>query len=77
MKKVLFKVSAIAMRLIGLKNVATSQGAVTELVKNANDADACTCAIYFLHRHSETPKTLSTEEFSSLSNVLKAATRFT
>jgi len=39
-KKIPFKVSARAARLIGRENVATSQGAVTELVKNAYDADA-------------------------------------
>ncbi len=47
MKKAPFKVSARAARLIGRENVATSQGAATELVKNA---DAGACAILFLRR---------------------------
>ena len=76
MKKVPFKVSARAARLIGRENVATSQGAVTELVKNAYDADAGACAIYFLRRHAGTPRTLSTEEFSSLCAVLKDADKY-
>lgn len=76
MKKVPFKVSARAARLIGRENVATSQGAVTELVKNAYDADAGACAIYFLRRHSGTPKTLTADEFSSLSAVMKNADKY-
>lgn len=35
-----FRVSARTARLIGRENVATSKGAIIELVKNAYDADA-------------------------------------
>ena len=76
MKKVPFIVSARAALLFGRENVATSQGAVTELVKNAYDADAGACAIYFLRRHSGTPKTLTADEFSSLSAVMKNADKY-
>ena len=34
-----FKVSARTARLIGRENVATSKGAIIELVKNGYDAD--------------------------------------
>lgn len=57
-----FKVSARAARLIGRENVATSQGAVTELVKNGYDADATVCAVLFLPRWKTSPKTLSARE---------------
>ncbi len=76
MKNVPFKVSARAARLIGRENVATSQGAVTELVKNAYDADANACAIFFLRRHKGIPKTLSIEDFVALSSILKDHDRF-
>ena len=35
-----FKVSARTARLIGRENVATSKGAIIELVKNCYDADS-------------------------------------
>ena len=35
-----FKVSARTARLIGRENVATSKGAIIELVKNGYDADS-------------------------------------
>lgn len=73
MKKVPFRVSARAARLIGRENVATSQGAVTELVKNAYDADASACAILFLRRHVDIPKSLGAEDFAGLSAVLQDA----
>ena len=76
MKKVPFKVSARAARLIGRENVATSQGAVTELVKNAYDADAGACAIFFLRRHPSVPMTLSAEDYKGLSAVLKDIDKF-
>ena len=56
MKKVPFKVSARAARLIGREIVATSQGAATGLVKNAHDADAGGCAIFILRLYTVFPK---------------------
>ena len=76
MKKVPFRVSARAARLIGRENVATSQGAVTELVKNAYDADAGACAIFFLRRHTGVPETLSFDDYAGLSAVLKDSDRY-
>ncbi len=76
MKNIPFKVSARAARLIGRENVATSQGAVTELVKNAYDADAGACAIFFLRRHEGVPEQLSSNDFSDLKSALKNSDQF-
>ncbi|MCY4306127.1 MAG: sensor histidine kinase [Aestuariivita sp.] len=76
MKKIPFKVSARAARLIGRENVATSQSAVTELVKNAYDADADVCAIFFLRRFPGIPQSLSVEDYVGLSETLKGCGRF-
>ena len=38
--KIPFKVSARTARLIGRENIATSKGAIIELVKNGYDADS-------------------------------------
>lgn len=69
MAKVPFKVSARAARLIGRENVATSQGAVTELVKNAYDADATVCAVLFLPHWNSRPEFLSSQEFTLLKRI--------
>lgn len=62
MTKVKFRVSARAARLIGRENVASSHGAVTELVKNAYDADADVCAVLFLRRWKSMPSHFSEQE---------------
>lgn len=46
-KKIPFKVSARTARLIGRENVATSKGAIIELVKNGYDADSDVSLVYF------------------------------
>lgn len=66
MARVPFKVSARAARLIGRENVASSHGAVTELVKNAYDADATACLVLFLKRWRQTPVAFTPEEMSYL-----------
>lgn len=66
MAEVPFSVSARAARLIGRENVGTPQGAVTELVKNAYDADAAVCAVLFLPRWPEAPDRISAREFEIL-----------
>ena len=45
--KIPFKVSARTARLIGRENVATSKGAIIELVKNGYDADSPWILVYF------------------------------
>lgn len=70
MAKVPFTVSARAARLIGRENVATSQGAVTELVKNAYDADASVSAVLFVPRWKAVPTELDDKERDALKAVL-------
>lgn len=66
MAKVPFSVSARAARLIGRENVGTPQGAVTELVKNAYDADSAVCAVMFLPRWSDLPAKITQREYETL-----------
>jgi len=47
MSKIPFKVSARTARLIGRENIASSKGAIIELVKNGYDADSPLSLIYF------------------------------
>ncbi len=47
MAKIPFKVSARTARLIGRENIASSKGAIVELVKNSYDADSSISLIYF------------------------------
>ncbi|MCY4184281.1 MAG: sensor histidine kinase [Rhodobacteraceae bacterium] len=65
-KKVSFKVSARTARLIGRENVATSHGAITELVKNSYDADARMCALLFLRRFPGVPREITKDEYEYL-----------
>lgn len=76
MAKIPFKVSARAARLIGRENVATSQGAITELVKNAYDADATACAIFFLRREKSVPLSLTEKQVAELQRLLDKAEDF-
>ncbi len=46
MAKIPFKISARAASLIGHENIATADGAIIELVKNAYDADADDCIVF-------------------------------
>ncbi|WP_320198278.1 ATP-binding protein [Agrobacterium sp. rho-13.3] len=70
-----FTVSARAARLIGRENVATSQGAITELVKNAYDADAKTCVILFIPSNGVVLEELSQKQYEALSSVAAEATQ--
>ena len=45
--KIPFNVDAYTARLIGRENVAKIDGAILELVKNAYDADANICVLYY------------------------------
>ena len=72
MAKVQFRVSARAARLIGRENVATSHGAVTELVKNAYDADAGVCAVLFLRRWSDIPTFFTPQECEIVRGVFQS-----
>ncbi len=63
MSKIPFKVSARTARLIGRENIASSKGAIIELVKNAYDADSGICIIYFDNRYSELPEMFSLSDY--------------
>lgn len=65
-KRISFKVSARTARLIGRENVATSHGAITELVKNSYDADARMCALLFLRRFPKVPREITNDEYEFL-----------
>ena len=52
-EKISFKVSARTARLIGRENVATSKGAIIELVKNGYDADS-QFSLVFIDNHDAT-----------------------
>lgn len=60
MAKIPFKVSARTARLIGRENIASSKGAIVELVKNCYDADSPTSIIYF-NRKENTDKSENLE----------------
>ncbi len=53
MPKIPFKVSARTARLIGRENIASSKGAIVELVKNCYDADSPFAIIYFNKQEDE------------------------
>jgi len=66
MAKIPFTVSARTARLIGRENVSNAEGAITELVKNAYDADASICIVYFDNRYLNVPEFLDGKEFAEL-----------
>lgn len=66
MTKIPFTVSARTARLIGRENVANAEGAIIELVKNAYDADATLCILFFSQVYKSIPKKLSEAEFMYL-----------
>ena len=70
-EKLNFNVSARTARLIGRENVATSEGALIELVKNTYDADADLCIVYFQIPYNKFPQSISTEEYSELTSSSK------
>ena len=72
-KKVSFRVSARTARLIGRENVATSHGAITELVKNSYDADARMCALIFRRKYPKIPRTLPKDEYEYLCQLNQEA----
>jgi signal transduction histidine kinase len=61
-----FKVSARTARLIGRENIATSKGAIIELVKNGYDADSKVSIVYFDNKYSTISTELSVQKFNDL-----------
>jgi signal transduction histidine kinase len=68
MPKISFTVSARTARLIGRENIASSKGAIIELVKNAYDADSAVSIVYFDNKYSVLHDELTLEQFSDLVN---------
>lgn len=61
-----FKVSARTARLIGRENVATSKGAIIELVKNGYDADSRFCIILIDNKYGVYHNKLTFAEYQHL-----------
>ncbi len=68
MPKVSFTVSARTARLIGRENVASSKGAIIELVKNAYDADSIVSIVYFDNQYSIIHDELTLNQFADIVN---------
>jgi signal transduction histidine kinase len=64
--KIPFRVSARTARLIGRENIATSKGAIIELVKNGYDADSRISLVYFDNKYSTFHDEISESFFYSL-----------
>lgn len=62
-----FNVSARTARLIGRENVATSEGAIIELVKNTYDADSDFCIIKFEIPYVRAPEVITKLELNEFS----------
>lgn len=64
--KIPFNVSARTARLIGRENIATSKGAIIELVKNAYDADSNVAIVYFDNKYSTFSNEISEQHYEEL-----------
>ncbi|MGJ4789452.1 sensor histidine kinase [Leptospira koniambonensis] len=64
--KIPFKVSSRTARLIGRENIATSKGAIIELVKNAYDADSKISIVFFDNKYSTFSDSISQEHYNEL-----------
>ncbi|MEC9385144.1 MAG: sensor histidine kinase [Pseudomonadota bacterium] len=69
MKKIPFKVSARAARLIGAENISNAESAIIELIKNSYDADANNCVVYFEHLFTEFECKLKDKELQFLLDI--------
>lgn len=70
MEEIAFKVSARAARLIGRENIASSKGAIIELVKNAYDADSKSCIVYFDNLHLSLQPEIFEEDSSQIIKII-------
>ncbi|MBJ7880496.1 ATP-binding protein [Gelidibacter salicanalis] len=66
--KIPFKVSARTARLIGRENIATSKGAIIELVKNGYDADSKVSVVYFDNKYSTFSNEINEQHYNELIN---------
>lgn len=61
-----FKVSARTARLIGRENIATSKGAIIELVKNGFDSDSSVSIVYFDNKYSSVQSEITSHFYNQL-----------
>ena len=61
-----FRVSSRTARLIGRENIATSKGAIIELVKNGYDADSQASIVYFDNQYSTVQNEITETFYESL-----------
>lgn len=73
MAKIPFEVSARAARLIGRENVASVEGAITELVKNTYDADATSCILLILPVFKKIPVQIPLKTFWQLNEDIQSS----
>ena len=66
LKRIQFKVSARTARLIGRENVATSKGAIIELVKNGYDADSRYCIVLIDNKYGVYHSQITKAEYTHL-----------
>lgn len=71
-KQIPFKVSARTARLIGRENIATSKGAIIELVKNGYDADSKISIVYFDNKFSILHNKISSFYFNELNEKIES-----
>lgn len=64
--KVNFEVSAKAARLIGRENIADVDGALSELIKNAYDADASCVYVHFYMPFPDVPTNAAIDQFATV-----------
>ena len=72
MRSMVFQVSAKTARLIGRENISNVDGAIVELVKNGQDADAECVYVKYINPYNEVPKTL---ELSEVNQYFKGNTK--
>ena len=66
MSRITFTVSARTARLIGRENIASSKGAIIELVKNGYDADSRVSIVYFDNQFVAVQEEISDEQYRVL-----------
>ncbi len=71
MSKISFRVSARTARLIGRENIASSKGAIIELVKNAYDADSPICIVFFDNKFLELPDVIEKEDIVKIGKKIE------
>ncbi len=67
--RIQFKVSARKARFIGRENVATSKGAIIELVKNGYDADSRYCIVLIDNRYGVYHSKITNADYIHLTSL--------